>query len=266
MRRTLLTTLISICALCLVQILAAQDSVTNDYHLSLGSKYLSRFTAYGIDLANENPAWGLNGSISHKSGFYSDAFFTSPLNTTYDAHQFTFDAGYEKEISSWMTLSAEFSQRFPGSDSLNILSEFSNSISLSVDLSFKLFDVGFSFDQFLGNSGASYFSFDISRFQEIGPLYVLPMVQMVFLSHEIENTKLLKIKKKKNPNQSSLLSGSSTLTGLANTIITVVTILPVHEQISISFIPSLIFTHQNELSDESSQFIWNIGVRYRLDF
>ena len=188
MRRILVNSLISICIICIAQLLHAQDTVANDFNLSLGTKYLSRFTAYGIDLANENPAWGLNGSISHKSGFYSDASFTSPLNTTYDAHQLTFDVGYEGGISSWISLSAEYSQHFSASDTLNLLSEFSSSFSLNADLSFSLFDVSVSFDQFLGNSGASYFSFDVSRFQEVGPLYVLPMLQIVFISQEVENT------------------------------------------------------------------------------
>ena len=136
-------------------------------------------------------------------------------------------------------------------------------------MSFSLFDVGVSFDQFLGNSGASYFSFDVSRFQEVGPLYVLPMLQIVFISQEVENTKLPKSSKKsKKGNQvpTTVTGETTTLTGLANTIVTVVTILPVYENLSLSFVPTLILSHQDDLSTEPTQFVWNISARYRFNF
>jgi hypothetical protein len=38
----------------------AQSSDKNNFSWSIGTKYMSRFVAYGIDLADESPAWGLN--------------------------------------------------------------------------------------------------------------------------------------------------------------------------------------------------------------
>ena len=105
--------------------LYAQDNRNKDFRLSFAAKYLSRFTTYGIDLANESAALGLSSSLSHSSGFYGDAYFTNPTDSDVDAQQISLDIGYEKEFSEVFTLSGEFSQYFFSSDTANILSNFS---------------------------------------------------------------------------------------------------------------------------------------------
>ncbi|MCK5033181.1 MAG: hypothetical protein KAS18_06085 [Calditrichia bacterium] len=241
--------------------LNAQDNRNTNFRLSFGANYLSRFTAYGIDLAEESAAYGLSTSLLHTSGLYADAYFTNPTSTTVDAQQISFDIGYEKEFSSIFSLSAEFSQYFFSSDTANILSQFSNAFSINADLSLDLFDIGLSYDRFLGESGASYFSIDISTFHEVGPLYILPMYQAVFTSQTVDESILLKTKGKKKDSQST--ATSTELSGLANSIITVVAIYPVFKNLSVSFTPSLILSHNDELSSEASQFVWNVGLRYR---
>jgi len=240
-----------------------QDGVLKDLKFSAGSKYQSRFTSYGIEMADESPAFGLNVSISHTSGFYSDASFISPVKSELDANQITIDIGYEKEISSFFSFSAEFNQYFFNNDTLSLLSGFSNSISLAADFSVDNFDIGVSLDQFLGETGATYFSFDLSRFVVLKPFYLLPIAQMVFFSQEVENQTLLKGKKgrKKSPNFSE--SEKVTLSGLANSIITFVTIYPVNKKISLSLIPSLIISHQDDLSANSTSFVWSFGLKYK---
>jgi hypothetical protein len=245
-------------------VLNAQDNRNKDFRLSFGAKYLSRFTTYGIDLAQESAAYGLSGSLSHTSGLYTDIYFTNPTNSDIDAQQTSFDIGYEKEFSEVFTLSAEFSQYFFSSDTANILSEFSNSISVNAEMSFDFFDLGLSYDQFLGESGASYFSLDISSFHEIGPLYILPLYQAVFISQTVDESILLKTKGKKKDNQTT--SATTEVSGLANSIITVATIYPVSNNLSVSFTPTLIIGHNEDLSSESSQFVWNAGIRYRFEF
>ena len=128
----------------------SQDKVLKDLKFSVGSKYQSRFTSYGIEMADESPALGLNLSISHTSGFYTDASFISPVKSELDANQISIDVGYEREISSFFSISAEFNQYFFSNDTLSLLSGFSNSIFLGADFSFDNFDVGVSLDQFFG--------------------------------------------------------------------------------------------------------------------
>lgn len=241
-----------------------QDDTAKDFKFYVGSKYQSRFTSYGIEMANESPAIGLNLSVSHASGFYSGASFVHPVESDLDANQILIDIGYEKEVSSFFLFSIEFNQYFFSNDTLSLLSGFSNSINFNTDFSFEKFDVGFSFDQFLGESGATYFSFDVSRFIEIKPFYVLPIAQIVFLSHEVDNPNLLKGKsgKKKSPQITD--TENVTLTGLATTIVTVAAIYPASEKFSISLIPSLIISHQEDLSADILNFVWSIGFKYKL--
>jgi hypothetical protein len=241
----------------------AQEDTLKDFNFSIGSKYKSRFTSYGIEMANESPAIGLNLSVSHASGFYSDASFVSPLESDLNANQTIIDIGYEKEVSSFFSFSIEFNQYFFSNDTLSLLSGFSNSIDLGADFSFDEFDIGLSFDQFLGESGASYFSFDVSRFISLKPFYVLPIVQMVFLSQEIENPNLLKGKKAKKKDPQITATDNVTLTGLANTIVTIASIYPVNKKISISLFPSLIISHQEDLSEDVLNFVWSIGLKYK---
>jgi len=243
---------------------SAQDNRNRDFRLSFAAKYLSRFTAYGVDLAEESAAYGFSGSLSHSSGFYTDVFFTDPTNTDIDAQQTSIDIGYEKEFSKVFTLSAEFNQYFFSSDTANILSQFSNAISVAAEFDLEIIDLGLSYDQFLGESGASYFSLDISTFQDIGPFYILPLYQAVFMSQTVDENILLKTKGKKK--DSLPASATTDISGLANSIITIAAIYPVLDNLSVSFTPSLIIGHNDDLSSESSRFVWNVGIRYRFRF
>ena len=244
--------------------LIAQDSRKNDFRLSLGGKYLSRFTTYGIDLAQESAAYGLSASLRHVSGLYTDAYFSTPTNSDIDAQQTAVDIGYEYEFTDKFSVSAEFSQYFYSSDSANIFSQFDNSLSINAALELEVFDLGFSYDTFLGGDGASYFGIDISSFYEVGHLYILPMYQMVFMSQTVDQNILLKGKSKKKINQTT--STTTEISGLANSIITVAAIYPLLDNLSLSFTPTLIISHNDELSSESSLFVWNAGLRYRLKF
>jgi len=235
----------------------AQDSRNTNFRLSFAAKYLSQFTEYGIDLAEESTAYGLSTSLIHTSGLYADGYFTNPTSTAVDAQQISFDVGYEKEFSDLFSLSAEFSQHFFRSDTANILSQFSNALSVNADLSLVLFDIGFSYDQFLGESGASYFSLDISTFHEVGPLYVLPLYQAVFMSQSVDESILLKTKGKKKDSQTT--SATTDVSGLANSIITIAAIYPVMNNLSVSFSPTLIIGHNENLSSESTQ-LFGISV------
>jgi len=245
-------------------VLIAQDSRDEDFRLSFGAKYLSRFTAYGIDLASESAAYGLSSSLSHRSGFYGDAYFTNPTDSDVDAQQTSFDVGYEKEFSNFFSVSAEYSQHFFSSDTANILSSFSNSIAIGAELSFDFIDIGFSYDRFLGNDGASYYGLDISTFQEVGPLYILPLYQAVFMSQTVDESILLKGKKKKKNTQT--ISSTTEVSGLANSIIAAAVVYSATDNLSVSFTPVLILSHNEDLSSESSQFIWNAALRYRFSF
>jgi len=244
-------------------LISAQENPESAYKLSLGSKYYSRFIAYGIDLSGESPAWGLNGSVAHNSGFYAGTYYARPTSTSNDDQQIIFDIGYEKDITDHFSLNAEYSHYLFSSDTMHLFAQYSNSIALNANIDLTLFDLGLAYDRFLGDNGAGYFTVDISTFHEIGPIYLLPVLQIVFMSQTVEERYLSKGKGKNKGNE---IVESNTLTGLSNTMVTLVAIYPLMENLYFSVVPSLIFYHQSELSVESTRFVWNAGVRYSIRF
>jgi len=193
----------------------------------------------------------------------ADAHYTRPTSTQVEAQQWSFDIGFEKEFSSRFTMFAEFSQYRFASDTVNIFSQFSNLISINAEFDLTIFDLGLSYDRFLGDPGASYFSIDISTFHKISPVFIMPMLQVVFMSQTVEDRYLPKGKGKKKNDQ---IVETTDLTGLANTMLTLVAVYPVVENVSLSIVPSLILNHQSALSVESVRFVWNANLRYSFSF
>ena len=243
---------------------AANKNESSSFDLSLKAAYLSRFTAYGIDLADKNPAWRISSAISHSSGFYGNAQLTRPVSSIYDAQQVTIVIGYEREFSYFLALSAQLSHFFYSSDTVNILSQFPNLISLMADMNLTVIDLGLSYDHYPGENGATYFSIDISKFFDMGHVYIMPFIQVVFISQTVEERHLVKGKSRKKGNISTVTTTG--LSGLVNSSITIVTVYPVFKNISLSFTPSFLLSHQDELSEQTAQFIWNAGIRYKFKF
>ena len=263
-KTTLPVLLLSTFILVLSATLAAQDSEEADFNLSIAAKYLNRFTSYGIDMAGESPAIRTSATLSHQSGLYTDVYYTMPTSSSIEkGEQGTIDIGYETEFSETFSFYAEFAHYYYNNDTINVFSQYSNSLSLNASIDLEFMELGFSYDRFLGSNGASYFSFDISTFQEIGPVYLMPMLQMVFMSQTVEDRYL--DKGKGNKGTGSEVIATTTLTGLSSTSLTLVVAYPVFSGLTISIVPSLIFYHQNELSVDSSRFLWNAGLRYSFD-
>ena len=243
--------------------LAAQGTENSELRLSFAGTYLSRFVAYGLDLAGESPALRGSATISHGSGFYADAYYTFPTdNTVENAQQAMFDVGYEAEFGEIFSFYAEYASYIYSSDTVNVLAQYSGSISLNAGIDLSVVDLGFSYDRFLGDNAASYFSLDVSAFYETGPVYIMPMAQLVFMSQTIEDRYLGSGKGKKDKNEPQV---TTTVTGLSTSSLTAVVVYPAAPGLTISFVPSLIFYHKSELSVESSRFLWNAGLRYSFD-
>lgn len=243
----------------------AQYDGAENFRLSLGAKYLSRFTAYGIDLAEDKTAVSFSSTVSHKSGISLNGYMTHPSDNSQNLRQWTFGLGYETELIPNFMLSAEYNHYFYNSDTVNILSPFSNAVSVGADIDLDFFDIGFSYDQFLGSSGATYFGFDISTFMEAGPLFILPIAQISFISQTIEDKFITKLKGRKRDSEPTQTNETS-ISGLASTIVTLVIIYPFSDNIYASFTPSAILSHQQDLAADSFRFVWSAGIRYRLSF
>ena len=90
------------------------------------------------------------------------------------------------------------------------------------------------------------------------------MIQVVFMSHTVDERYLDKGKSKKPNGGSSVIT--TTVTGLANTTLSLVTIYPIINHLYLTIVPSFIFYHQDDIAIESTRFIWNAGLRYSIYF
>lgn len=253
--------------------LPAQDQDESSWSASVGARYLSRYTAYGVDLGNELPAAGYSLGLGHVSGLSLGVGAVQTLGSGGSLQNWSLSAGYDWEATDWFTLSAEFSHYGYENDSANVLAPLANSVSVGADLDFGPISFGLFYDTYLGTNSASYISANVSSFAEVGPVIIVPLAQMTFMSQTIED-RLLKTGGKTIPGggggggggTTTTVETVTTLTGLSSISIHGVLLYPVFKGLFLTIVPSYLYSPKSELSTSSSQFLWSAGLRYRLEF
>ncbi|MCU0411313.1 MAG: hypothetical protein MUF82_02105 [Bacteroidetes bacterium] len=253
-------------------VFAQTDDEEPPWSASVGVRYLSRYTAYGIDLGNEQPAAGFSIGIDHQSGLSASIGGIHTLEDPAELQNWNVSAGYSLEVTEWMTISAEYSHYSYVNDSTNVLAALTNTIGVGLDLSVGPASLGVSYDSYLGTNSASYFSLDASMFFSVGRFAVLPLVQATFMSQTIED-RLLKTSgssagsgRSGGTGTTSTVTEVSPITGLSSLSVHVVLLYRLMEGLSASFHPYYLYSPKAELSTSSSNFIWSAGLRYSLDF
>lgn len=250
---------------------AQDEEPANPWNISVGSRYMNRYTNYGLDLSQDRAALGYDLTVAHENGFSLSAGTVQTLGTGSALQQWSVGLGYEWRVSESFLLSGEYTHYAYADDSVNVLAALSNGVSFSAELSLDVVDVGFSYDTFLGTNSASYFSLDLSSFHQFSNITILPFAQITFMSQSVEN-RFLKTNKtgmgKGGPPSNSTTSTSSvtTVTGLSNFSVHLVLIYPIVDRLSISFHPSYQYSPKAEVAARTSQFIWSAGLRYSFDF
>ncbi len=233
-----------------------------EWGASANIRYLSRYNAYGIDLS-DTPAASLSAGVSHRSGFALGVGALRTMGSAGELQHWSVAVGYERSVSEVLSLNAEFEHYEYANDSANVLAALANSISFGADLDFDPVTIGVSYDVYLGPSSASYFSFNVSSFYDLGPVYLVPLVQLTFMSQEVENRLLMDGKGKKSVSAGT--SGTS-VTGLSSLSLHAVLILPIAEGLNFSLHPYFLYSPKSELSSNSSRLLWSAGLRYSLEF
>lgn len=249
----------------------AQDEEPESlWNATAAVRYMSRHTNYGLDLGGERAAMGYDASLAHANGFTLSAGAIKTLGGGGELQQWSLGVGYDIEVSDAVSLSATFTHYEYSNDSVNVMAGLNNSMSFSVDLSFDVFDLGFSYDAFLGSNSASYYAIDVSGFEQVGKLSIVPLAQITFLAQDVEN-RLLKSNKGSGKGSSSPASSSSgisttSVTGLSSLSLHLVMIYPIADHLSLTFHPYFLYSPKAEVSTQTSQVIWTVGLRYFIDF
>lgn len=227
---------------------------------SAGLRYVSRNTAYGLDLS-ASPALGFSADLAHQSGLSLEIGALQTLGSTGELQHWSLGAGYEAELGSMLTFNASFTHTSYSSDTANVLAGLSNSLGVGLEADLEPVSIGLSYDMYLGGNGAAFVSFDASSFQELGPMYVVPLVQLTFVSQEVEST-FLKGGKKSG---GTAISSPTTVTGLSSLSLHMVFLLPITDGFTATLHPYYLYS-PSDLSETTSRFVWTLGVRYSVEW
>lgn len=247
---------------------AQDEELATPWNISVGSRYMNRYTNYGLDLSNDRSAVGYDLALGHEKGFSVSSGAVQTLGAGGAFQQWHVGLGYEWQVSESFMISGEYTHYAYSDDSVNVLASLSNEVSFSAELSLDVVDVGFSYDTFLGSNSASYFSLDLSSFHQLGGISIVPLAQMTVMSQSVAD-RFLKGNKtgmgKGGPSSSSTTS-VTTVAGLSNFSLHLILIYPIIEHLSISFHPSYQYSPKVEVAARTSQFVWSAGLRYSFDF
>lgn len=255
--------LLSLCTLFFTGVTAQEeDDQDLPWSVHVGARYVSRFTNYGIDLGQDNAALPLAIGVSHSNGLSFTGEAVNVFGPTGGFQQSSIALEYERSLSDLFTVSLEFTHFFYRSDTMNVLSGLSNSLSINADVDFESVSVSVFYDMYLGGTGASYFGVSASGYFAFGDVVGVPVFQLGFVSQEVQGTFL---KSNRGKSRAQIGTGAQSVTGISNASLLLVFLYPLGQGFSASLTPSFIYS-PSELARRTSQFIWSAGIRYSVDF
>ncbi|HWP81944.1 MAG TPA: TorF family putative porin [Bacteroidota bacterium] len=243
---------------------AQVDDKDAPWSASAGLRFMNRYTSYGVDLSNDQPALAPSFALDHDGGFNAGFESIVTMGSNGGLQRWSISAGYELSVSNVLSLSADFTHYRYQNDTANVLAGLSNSISLSADMEFEVVSLSANVHQYLGDLGATYFGFDASGFVEFGDLMIVPLAQITFVSQEvsISRTKPGGMGRKSGPTSSSTV----TLTGISSMSLHAIAVYPLAEGLSITIHPAIVYSPKAEVSTRSTQFAFSLGARYSFPF
>ena len=256
-----------------------EEEAEQPWNLSLGVSYLSRYTSFGTDLSEDEPALQFESTLSHSSGFSGGINILGRTGGNAGYQQADLHVGYERPIAKVLKVSGVYTYYSYASDTISVLAGISNSIAIGAALDLAPVTVSIGYILFFGSSStnANYFSAGISGSWEVGTLTMTPAVQIAIASTTVESALLPKNRgqaKGKGQGQghgqgNGGATGSSILTekitGLSSLNIALGLGYPLGKGFSVSLTPA--YEHSpSDLSARTSQFIITAGLVYSVDF
>ena len=240
-----------------------EDEEAQNWNASVAAKYLSRYTSYGVDLSEDQPALLFEGYIFHSSGLNVGASVISAVGSHSGYQQSSFHLGYIRNVGKVLTISAAYKFHSYKDDTLNVLARIPNSLTLAGVAHVGKINLGGSYNLYFGDGSANFVAFTASTTRECGRLSVEPEVEASFASQTVDASVL-----PKNRGQAKKQSGgttTSTVTGLTGLSVQMNLSYPLGRGLSLLFIPVYVYS-PSDLSARSSQFLWYAGLTYSVDF
>jgi len=242
----------------------AAKPAEEQWDLSAGMDYLSRYFRYGVDLGADQPALDWHADLSHKKGWLLGGDFVNVMDGS-GFQDGSLYGGYQYDFSENFFLRGEFTHYFYSDDSANILSTLLNEISLEAGLTVDSVEITFSYERFIDGTSANYYGATVLRTFTWGDLDFTPSFNASFISQTVSNTVLTKYKQKGKKNLT--LSGTSqNLSGFDGLEISVEAGYDLGAGFRAVVTPAFVYSPQDVLAFRTSQFIWTVGVAYSQSF
>jgi hypothetical protein len=249
----------------------AQENESNDeqeqmWTVASGAHYYSRYTRYGADLSEDQPAFSIGSDINHESGL-STGFQAFALTGTNGGYEHSaFHAGYEYPMNTLISFAGIYTYSTYKTDTMSVLAGISNTISLGGTFKVSGLILSVSYTTFFGGGTANYVVTGVSTNFIIGELTVAPSVQLCFASQTVNDNLLPKNRGKGKGNKNGTASTSTTtITGISNLSIDIAFHYPLGKGFVTSIKPSYVYS-PTDLAVSVNQFILTIGLEHSVDF
>jgi hypothetical protein len=276
---------LGIACLCLIHLpaLSQEEEETEEnepWNFSAGLSYVSRYTGFGVDLSQDEPALSLETLLHHESGWSAGIDAIARTGEQAGYQQSSIHLGYAREVIPSLTLSGTYTYYSYKSDTVSVLAGISNGLAVNGTLALSPVSLSLGYNLFFGNATANYLSASLSATFETTRFSIDPSVGASFAAQTVAVSLLPKNRGKGKANgqgqgkgqgqgqsQTSILASDSseTISGLSSLSLTVGLSCSLGSGFTVSFTPSYEYS-PSDLGARRSQFVWTAGLSYVLDF
>lgn len=242
---------------------------------SIHGQYDNKDNSGGVDLSNDLAVFQYGIRVEHSSGASLEVGAATLFGSGGGFERWGVTLGYTRAVTTWMTLSLEYSRFKYQNDSLNAIANLTNSITLGVSFPTQLVNVGLSYNTYFGGGSASYYALNLDRTYEKNNFTINPSLNFSFISQTIDQIRLVSFKRnvhaagKGNSGSGGTSTPTSsfvTVTGLSGITLSVPTSYDLGGGFSIKAQPTYVYSPKAELAADTNEFLWSIGLTYSRDF
>ena len=225
---------------------------------SAGVRLLNRLSTYGVDTGPEQTTVIGGAGLDHSSGFSAMFALVTAPGASAVWQRTDLSVGFDVDLDPTWSMGFELSRSWYASTSTSVFRSSPVSASISLDHDGEDVSFGATVDRYFGDSGATFFSIDISSFMDLDGIAFLPLAQLSFGSKQTTSGSL----KRKMGNSPFTSSPSSTVTvsGITGLDLMLVTVIRLGNGWSSTITPGASYT-PSELSTSDLRFSWSVGVR-----
>jgi hypothetical protein len=244
-----------------------EDQGDQPWNLSIATRYINRFTRFGVDISQDQPALSMEAGLAHASGWSVGAEGVYVVSTDGGYEQSSFHLGYERTLGKSLTVSGVYTYHTTRSDTLSTLAPISSTLAFGASLHVSSFTVAASYNAYFGGGTANFFQVGASTSQHVGKVTLDPEIQMSIVSQTVDVSLLPKNRGKGKGllKQAGAATTTTTITGVGSFTVHVTVGYPLGKGFSVALTPAYMYT-PTELSERTTQFIWSAALRYSADF